>query len=72
MYSLAKMERYLFDCIGMTLKKAASLVKIRTAFASYVDNPAKFNYDHWGYNDASHFYKEVKRFTKDIDTPSNH
>ncbi len=56
------LERYFKECLGMTPKKAANIIRVRSAMDKVVNNKWQFKPHLAGYYDGSHFYKEINRF----------
>ncbi len=57
------LERYFTQHLNLTPKKAAGIIRARSAIDKYVNSREKFKPHLSGYYDASHFYKQINRFT---------
>jgi AraC-like DNA-binding protein len=55
--------RHFTQAIGTNPKNYFGTLRARTALTAYMNNKAQFEYKAHGYYDASHFYKEVVKFT---------
>jgi AraC-like DNA-binding protein len=59
--------RYFETAVGMSCKKALQVLRIRKAIEEMIRHPETFNFNNYGYYDASHFYKHLKEFlNKDV------
>jgi hypothetical protein len=56
-------ERYFSECLGISPKKAISVLRSRKALNTYINNRDKFKPHLLGYYDNSHFHRELKEFT---------
>jgi methylphosphotriester-DNA--protein-cysteine methyltransferase len=56
-------NRYFHQVIGLAPKKYLTIVRARTALASFLADRQQFAPEDYGYYDKSHFYKAVRQFT---------
>lgn len=56
-------NRYFHHVIGLAPKKYFTIVRARTALASFLAHRQQFVPEDFGYYDRSHFYKAVRQFT---------
>jgi AraC-like DNA-binding protein len=57
-------NRYFNNIVGTGPKKYFSIVRARAALTAYVSEKSTFMPEDFGYHDRSHFYKEIKKFTR--------
>jgi|GEM_PF-407943 len=57
------MYRYFMQAIGTSPKNFFGTLRARTALTDYLSNKGHFDHSLHGYYDASHFYKDVVKFT---------
>jgi AraC-like DNA-binding protein len=60
--STRTLQRYFEATTSFSGKQALQVLRIRKAVAHFVNSPADFNYEHYGYYDYSHFSKHLKKF----------
>ncbi len=63
-YSISSrtLQRYFEKCTSLSTKKTLQILRIRKAVEQMANDPASFNFNHYGYYDYSHFYKHLQQF----------